>query len=71
MWRNTLADSVVDRYECAFGQQPLFDGAHQQLRICKQRTHKSHRQIVQGGEVVFGNQQTVSWENRAMIQKGQ
>ena len=69
--RDALAYSVINCNEGAFGQEPLLDSKHEQLGVRKQWTHELGWQLIQGWDVLFGDEQTVPWKNRAMVQKGQ
>jgi len=65
-----LAYSVINCNEGAFGQESLFDSKHQQLGVGKQWTDELGRQVVQGWDVPFRDEQAVSLKDRAMVQEG-
>ena len=69
--RDALTDAVVDGDKCPFGPKSLFDSTRQQLCITKQWPEELCWQVTECGEVLFRNEQAMSWKNRAMVQKRQ
>jgi hypothetical protein len=67
--RNALADAIVnaDKRSLCFNR-PL-NRARQQLSVCEKWTYQGGRQVRERFKVIPGNQQTMTGENRAMIEK--
>ena len=67
--RHALANTVVHRHKGALRFERKFHCAPQQLHILEEWTHQNGWQVAKRFEVAFGNQQAVTWKERAMIEK--
>src|SRR5262245_14139406 len=68
---DALTDTVVDGDEGTFCPESLFDGTSQQLYVPEQWCDKFCRQVTECGDVWLGNEETMSWKDRTMVQKRQ
>lgn len=69
--RNALADAIVQGYERSVGLHATLDRYCEQLNIGEKRRDQSRRQITESFTMSFGDEQAMSGEQRAVIEKGQ
>src|SRR5207249_491844 len=67
--RHALTHAIVHRDECSMRLHSLLYRACQRLRVREERFDQIRRQIHQRLVMLFGNQQTMAGEDRAMIEK--
>jgi len=68
---DALTDAVVDGDKCSLCPKSLFESTRQQLCVPKQWRKESCWQVIERGEVLFRNEQAMSWKNRTIVQKRQ
>ena len=67
---HALADDVVDGDKCAVGARRLLHGRRQSLCQGEEQPYLRHGQIGKGRDVIAGDEQHVTWEERAAIEEG-